>query len=83
LTGEVDVKWHFTDPEAYKQFLLVSDKDHGEGFSHCELKQSPAGKGLFTGYLDTRIPKDGIVKKAGFCGMRTARARVWKTKIAS
>ncbi|CAB3365270.1 Hypothetical predicted protein [Cloeon dipterum] len=36
---------------------------------------SPSGKGLFTGFIDTRVPKDGIINTAGYCSMRTYRAR--------
>ncbi|KAF4527703.1 hypothetical protein B566_EDAN016370 [Ephemera danica] len=73
--GEVDVQWQLNSPEALNRWITTSDKDHGEGHSHCELVMSPAGKGLFHGTLDTRVPKDGRIKKAGYCNVRTIRAR--------
>ncbi|CAB3365269.1 Hypothetical predicted protein [Cloeon dipterum] len=73
--GEVDVQWHFNNPEELAKFQLNSDKDHNHGYSTCEFKMSPSGKGLFTGFIDTRVPKDGIINTAGYCSMRTYRAR--------
>ncbi|XP_059475334.1 complex I intermediate-associated protein 30, mitochondrial [Neocloeon triangulifer] len=73
--GEVDCLWDFKDPETLKKFQLASDKDHNHGYSTCELKMSPAGKGLFTGYIDATVPKDGIVQSSGYCSMRSYRAR--------
>ncbi|XP_026314845.1 complex I intermediate-associated protein 30, mitochondrial [Hyposmocoma kahamanoa] len=36
---------------------------------------SSAGRARFYGQLDTRVPKDGRIKKAGYCAMRSKRIR--------
>ena len=74
--GEIDVQWRFSTPESLSQWVTTSDSDHNEGHSSCELRLSPGGKGLFTGTLSTEIPKDGRIKKAGYCNMRSLRTRV-------
>ncbi|KAJ0173708.1 hypothetical protein K1T71_010857 [Dendrolimus kikuchii] len=69
--GEVDLLWLFNDANVLDKFVTTSDSDHNEGFSTCSLDMSPAGRAKFHGYLDTKVPKDGKIKKAGYCGMRS------------
>ncbi|PSN53478.1 hypothetical protein C0J52_09335 [Blattella germanica] len=73
--GEVDIQWCFNTPEALLNWTTTSDKDHNEGHSSCELQLSKGGKGLFSGTLSTQIPRDGRIKKAGYCNMRSIRPR--------
>ncbi|XP_045527927.1 complex I intermediate-associated protein 30, mitochondrial [Pieris brassicae] len=73
--GETDLLWCFNSPDVLDKFVTTSDSDHNEGFSHCKLDMSPAGRAQFHGYLDTRIPKDGRIKKSGYCSMRSKRIR--------
>ena len=74
--GEIDIKWQFNTPESLAQWVTTNDSDHNEGFSSCEVRLSPGGKGLFSGILSTQVPKDGRIKRAGYCNMRSLRARV-------
>lgn len=74
--GETDVVWKFGDEESLKKWVVTCDSDHGEGFSNCNLSLTNNGKGLFSGELSTRVPKDGKVKRAGYCNIKTLRARV-------
>lgn len=74
--GETDVVWKFGSNEALDKWKVTSDSDHNEGFSSCSLGLNKQGKGLFSGHLSTRAPKDGRIKKAGYCNMQTLRARV-------
>lgn len=74
--GETDIVWKFGSPDALEKWKVSSDSDHNEGFSNCSLTLTKQGKGLFAGYLSLRLPKDGRVKKAGYCNMQTLRARV-------
>ncbi|KAG8228613.1 hypothetical protein J437_LFUL009318 [Ladona fulva] len=73
--GETDIFWQFGTEASNSKWVTTADSDHNEGFSTCELVTSPAGKGLFRGNLCTAVPKDGKVKKAGYCNMRCTRAR--------
>jgi NADH dehydrogenase [ubiquinone] 1 alpha subcomplex assembly factor 1 len=73
--GETDVVWKFDSEESLKQWVVTSDSDHGEGFSTCSLVLTNNGKGLFSGELSTRVPKDGRIKRAGYCNIKTLRAR--------
>jgi len=75
-TGEIDIVWQFSQPETLSQWVTTSDSDHNEGHSTCELSLNKGGKGLFMGTLSTEVPKDGRIKKAGYCNMRSIRPRV-------
>lgn len=78
--GEVDVQWQFGTEDSLKKWLVTSDSDNNEGFSKSSLTLTKEGKGLFSGNLDMRIPKDGRVKRAGYCNMKTLRVRVYLAK---
>lgn len=73
--GEVDVLWQFEQDESLTKWLVTSDSDNNEGFSKASLTRTHHGKGLFHGELSMRVPKDGRVKRSGYCNMRTLRAR--------
>ncbi|PZC75498.1 hypothetical protein B5X24_HaOG206039 [Helicoverpa armigera] len=73
--GETDLIWCFNEPGVLDKFVTTSDSDHNEGFSKCSLEMSSAGRARFHGYLDVRVPKDGRIKKAGYCAMRSKRTR--------
>ncbi|XP_077284829.1 complex I intermediate-associated protein 30 [Arctopsyche grandis] len=72
---ETDIVWCFDNKELLNNFLTVSDSDHMEGFSSCSLDMSPAGRLLFSGELSTRVPKDGRVKRSGYCSFRSKQIR--------
>ncbi|CAG9862789.1 unnamed protein product [Phyllotreta striolata] len=73
--GEVDVQWRFGTTESLNKWMATSDADNNEGFSTCSLTLTKEGKGLFSGTLDKRIPKDGKVKRSGYCSMKSLRVR--------
>jgi hypothetical protein len=77
--GEIDVLWCFNEQAVIDKFVTTCDSDHNEGFSSCSLEMSKAGRALFHGNLDLRVPKDGRIKKAGYCAMRSQRIRVRKS----
>lgn len=74
--GETDIVWKFGKEEALGQWVVTADSDHGEGFSKCGLSLTNTGRGLFSGELSTRVPKNGRVKRAGYCNIKTLPARV-------
>ncbi|KAF5280870.1 hypothetical protein FQR65_LT03019 [Abscondita terminalis] len=73
--GETDVVWRFQTQDSFKNWIVTSDSDHNEGFSKSSLTLSKHGKGLFSGTLNTELPKDGRIKKSGYCNMKSMRAR--------
>lgn len=74
--GETDVAWKFDSENSLNQWIVTSDKDNNEGYSSCSLKLNKYGKGVFSGELNTRVPQDGRTKRAGYCNIKTLRARV-------
>ena len=58
-----------------KRWRTSCDSIYGEGYSSCEWKVSPTGRGLFTGYLDTRVPADGLQDRSGFAFLGCEKAR--------
>lgn len=74
--GETDVAWEFQDEQDIAKWVVTSDYDHGEGDSKCTLEMSSAGHGLFSGEVHCRVPVDGKIKRAGYCNIKTIRARV-------
>lgn len=76
ITGETDVVWRYGNKESLSQWITTSDSDHNEGKSSCSLNLNRQGRGVFSGIINTEVPKDGRTKKAGYCNMRSIRARV-------
>lgn len=74
--GETDVIWDFNDPKVLEKWVASSDSDHNEGQSHCTLVPSEAGRALFSGDVQSIVPKDGMIKRAGYCNIKSMRSRV-------
>lgn len=79
--GETDVVWDFNVPEELNKWVASSDSDHNEGESVCKLETSPAGHGLFSGVVKSKLPFDGKLKRAGYCNIKSIRARVCYLKL--
>ncbi|XP_063888138.1 complex I intermediate-associated protein 30, mitochondrial-like [Scylla paramamosain] len=73
--GDMDKVWVLNSKEALDQWVVTCDSDHNEGRSTADLSLSPTGHGLFSGQLCTDPPKDGRVKRAGYCNMKSIRPR--------
>ncbi|XP_030764685.1 complex I intermediate-associated protein 30, mitochondrial [Sitophilus oryzae] len=73
--GEVDVVYKFQNEDSLNKWIVTSDKDHNEGFSSSSLELTNHGKALFSGELVLRVPKDGRVKRAGYCNIKTVKPR--------
>ncbi|XP_001607064.1 complex I intermediate-associated protein 30, mitochondrial [Nasonia vitripennis] len=80
--GEVDVVWRFKGaPNELKEWIVTTDKDNNIGFSTAQLDFTPQSKGLFHGFLDTKVPPDGEIKNTGYCNLRlTPRLTPFKSK---
>lgn len=67
--GDCQVFWDAQSIAA--DWTVTADSDNNEGFSRAQLT---AGA-VFSGYLDTTVPKDGKVVETGYCNVRSPRAR--------
>lgn len=76
ITGETDVFWEFKEPEDFETWKVTNDSDHNEGQSFSSFQISPAGHGLFSGNVKSKVPLDGRVKRAGYSNIQSPRARV-------
>ena len=81
--GEIDVVYKFSKPEDLGNWVVATDKDHNEGYSTAKFEISSAGYGLFHGNLDSKVPKDGKIFRAGYAGLRSLRVRVSDNFIIS
>lgn len=73
--GETDVIWRFGKQESIQNWNVTADSDHNEGYSTAALNLNKLGYGLFSGELSTKVPKDGRIKRAGYCNITTLPAR--------
>lgn len=62
-------------------FVVTNDSDHNEGNSVSTFDIGNAGRAIFHGNLDCRVPKDGKIKRAGYCAIRSKRVRVSCLKL--
>jgi len=69
--GDYEVVWKFDNEEMINSWNVTTDKDNNEGQSTAELVMTPNRHALFRGHLDTRVPKDGIIKRTGYCNIRS------------
>lgn len=69
--GEVDVAFQFDQKNELDRWIVTADSDHNEGFSTATFEKSPAGYAMFSGYVQSAVPKDGRVKRAGYCNIRS------------
>lgn len=56
------------------------DSVWGRGFSNCKLERTEHNTALFSGYLDTRIIRDGKVERAGWASMKTVEMLAFNRK---
>lgn len=67
---------YFPDPDDFDRWVVTADKDHNQGTSTATFEVSPAGHALFSGNLTTDCPKDGRIKRSGYCNIRSMRSRM-------
>lgn len=70
--------WSFGKKEDLEKFVVTADRDFNEGHSHANFEIGSAGYGYFNGFVDSRVPKDGKVKRSGYCNVKSIRAMVRK-----
>ncbi|XP_058126932.1 complex I intermediate-associated protein 30, mitochondrial isoform X2 [Anopheles ziemanni] len=76
--GEIDMVFGFETDKDLDRWVVTTDRDHNEGYSTASLERSPAGHGLFHGTLESRVPKDGRIKRAGYANIKSLRVRSFK-----
>lgn len=69
----MDAQWFFNQNTNFDDWVVTADSDHNEGHSTCSFGVSPVGKGLFSGNLSTQLVKDGKIKNAGYCNIKSIR----------
>ncbi|XP_034938240.1 complex I intermediate-associated protein 30, mitochondrial [Chelonus insularis] len=73
---EVDIQWQFKgDPARINDWVVSMDSDFGFGRSYATLEMTPEGHGIFHGNIDTRPIQDGVIKRTGYCNLRSVRRR--------
>lgn len=74
--GETDVVFNFERQEQLDRWVVTSDRDHNQGYSDARFELGPAGFGVFHGMLESRVPKDGRIKRSGYANITSQRIRV-------
>lgn len=74
--GEVDVVWPFSTDKQLEQWVVTCDRDHNEGESVAKFERSRGGHALFHGTLSDVVPKDGRIRRAGYCNVKSMRHRI-------
>jgi len=69
--GDYEVVWKFDSKETINNWVVTTDQDNNEGNSTAEFVINPNRHGVFRGRLDTTVPKDGIIKRTGYCNIRS------------
>jgi len=73
LHGDYEVVWKFNNNDVVNSWIATSDSDHNEGKSKVEFLLGANQKGVFRGNINTDIPKDGVIKSAGYCNIRSPK----------
>ncbi|XP_064486946.1 complex I intermediate-associated protein 30, mitochondrial-like [Ornithodoros turicata] len=71
--GDSEVFWRFNEQHTIDKWIVTTDKDNGEGFSTAEFTLGPGKTGIFSGVLDPSPPKGSMVKRTGYCNVRSER----------
>lgn len=69
--GDYEYIWKFNDRKRVEEWIVSSDHDNNEGQSQANLTFSTNNTALFHGYLSQQVPKDGVVKRTGYCNIRS------------
>lgn len=73
--GEIDVAFKFDTKKDMDKWVTSADSDHNEGFSKAQFETSSSGYGLFHGNVQSIVPKDGRVFRAGYCNIKSLPAK--------
>ncbi|KAI6175210.1 CIA30 domain-containing protein [Aphelenchoides fujianensis] len=71
VQNQLHIEYDFKSEEQMKRWATGCDADWGEGYSKCELKRTENNSALFSGFIDSRLIKDGRIERAGWASMKT------------
>ena len=74
--GDYDVLHKFDNFETIEEWTVTTDRSMMEGQSQAEFLLGPNKTGIFRGFLNTTVPKDGKTKAAGYCNIRSPAVMV-------
>lgn len=74
--GDYEIVWKFDSKPAVDNWVVTADQDHNEGHSNAEFVLGANCRGVFRGHLDVDVPKDGVIKNAGYCNIRSPINRI-------
>ncbi|ELU10625.1 hypothetical protein CAPTEDRAFT_164396 [Capitella teleta] len=69
--GDYERLWKFDNKETIDNFTVTCDSNHHEGKSQAEFFVNEQKKGVFRGFLNTDVAKDGRVKRAGYANIKS------------
>jgi len=69
--GDYEVLFKFDNNQIVDDWILTTDRLFSEGKSQAEFVLGQNKTGLFRGFVNTDVPKDGIIKQAGYCNIRS------------
>ncbi|KAI5740514.1 hypothetical protein M8J76_004691 [Diaphorina citri] len=72
--NETKVIWKFNE-STLDDWIVTTDSDHNEGLSNASLAVSTLGHGMFSGTLNTHVPQDGVMKRSGYCNIKSKRLK--------
>lgn len=71
--GSYEVIYSFNDPASVASWAVTADKDNDGGKSTANFTFSKNRTGLFHGYLNKEVPKDGKTKYAGYANITSPK----------
>ena len=76
LHGDYEIVWKFSSEDIVNSWVVTADSDHNEGHSKAGFVLGANQKGIFRGNLNTKVQKDGKVRSAGYCNIRSPKNMV-------
>ncbi|KAL0269882.1 UNVERIFIED_CONTAM: hypothetical protein PYX00_007468 [Menopon gallinae] len=73
--GDIVMLFTFEEDDSINKFVVTTDKDNNIGYSTASFVKTQYETGMFSGYISTELPKDGITKYAGFASLSSKPRR--------
>lgn len=75
IISSFDLEYKRDSYNDMKNWFVSVDADYDVGHSKASFTVSPAGYGLFSGHLDTTVPKDGNIVRTGYAYLSSEKCR--------